>query len=143
MSENAAIAAQMQEEFRTKMDEEIKALGEAFGYKAARVRSMATDKSLEFMRKTYPEAFFTAQHISLWDVMSLMDKLFWYLAFGIVGGEKEREKAAEKIFLRWVRQGRMPPFWAVPYPKERTIVELRIGLDKKSINTCGRNLCQE
>lgn len=143
MSENAAIAAQMQEEFRAKMDEEIKALGEAFGHKAARVQSMATSKSLEYMRKTYPEAFFGTNELSLWDVMSWRDKLLWYLAFGIVGGDEEREKTAEKIFVRWVRQGRMPPFWAVPYPKERTIVELRIGLDKKSKNTCGRNLCQE
>jgi len=143
MSENAAIAAQMQEVFRAKMDEEIKALGDAFGSNTARAQSIATSKVLEFMVKTYPEAFFAAHQISLWDVMSLFDKLLWYLTFGIVGGKEEREKMAEKVFVRWVNRGEMPPFWAVPYPKEKTIVELRIGLDKKSKNTCGRNLCQE
>jgi hypothetical protein len=143
MSENAEVAARMQEEFRSKMDEELKALGDAFGQKTARAQSMATAKVLEYMRKTHPEAFFEAQQISLWDVMNLWDKLLWSLCFGIAGGEKEREKVAEKIFVRWVRQGRMPPFWAVPDPKDKTIVELRIGLDKKSVNTDRSNLCRE
>lgn len=142
MSENAEVAARMQEEFRSKMDEELKALGDAFGQNTARAQSIATAKVLEYMCKTHPEAFFAAHQISLWDVMSLWDKLLWYLTFGM-GSEEERKRTAEKVFVRWVNRGDMPPFWAVPFPKEKTIVELRIGLDKKSVNTDRSNLCRE
>jgi hypothetical protein len=142
MSENAEVAARMQEEFRSKMDEELKALGDAFGANTSRAQSIATAKVLEYMCKTHPETFFEAHQLSMWDVMRWLDKLLWYLMFGM-GDEEGRKRTAEKVFVRWVNRGMMPPFWAVPAPKERTLVELRIGLDKKSVNTNRSNLCQE
>lgn len=143
MSENAAIAAKIQETFRSKMEEEITALAEAFGPKTARIQSMAASKVLDSMRKTYPEVVFMAHEISLWDIMGFRQKLFWLLSFGITISKEAREKLADKMIIDYMSRGSMPPFWANPNPKEVKIVELRIGMDKKPRNIDGSNLCRE
>lgn len=143
MSGNAALAARFQEEFRLKMDEEMTSLAEAFGAGSGRIQKMATDRVLEYMRKTYPGAFFMAHEFSLWDIMNYMDKLLWWLTYGLKRSEEDREELAEKVFLYYLNRGGMPPFWSNPNPKEVKVVELRIGLDKNAKNVDGGILCQE
>lgn len=130
MEENDRKALVLNVEFGEKISEELKALCQAFGSKAPGIKTRAAKAALEHMVKTYPEAIFAVVVDRLWDVLTIREKVMWFLCIGIVS-KKGRESAAARTWEAYEREGRRPPPWAIADPKSEEVICVEIGLRKE------------
>lgn len=129
MGGNDSKAVALNIEFGERLSEELKSLRQAFGSMAPGLRSRAVKAALEHMVKTYPEAIFAVTEGQLWDDFTIREKIMWYLCIGILAKHR-RESSAANVWAAYEREGKNPPLWAVPDPKNEDVIVLRIGLRK-------------
>jgi hypothetical protein len=113
--------------FIEKMDEEHASLAKAFGKDAARIAAMASSRALEHVRKIYPDAFMEVAETTLWESMSVFEKILWLANFGF-RSPCSQDIRAYRIFVARALKGKPVPMWAYPEPRTIPIVELNIGI---------------
>ena len=131
MEEGYALAMKLQTIFEDKLREEVASLVEAFGPVTKAMRNRAATTALRYMQKTYPDVFFDTTVVTVWDGMTVIEKMAWWWARWFLFRDRERYKM---VLDSHNYRNISPPIWAIPEPKKEEFVILNVGIAKSNIS---------
>lgn len=134
MRSNGRLGVDILGELDSLLRQNLEELSDAFNVQNSTIKKIAADKALESVRAKYPHIHTEAVVMTLWDGMSLMEKVIWWLVKLLPRGFKRAaleehlnecdRKCPEQRFVT------APP-WLITNPKEEEIISFRIGIRKQ------------